>query len=183
MTAQNSFKIREATSDDTSALAALHVTTFNETHGSFNAPTFETRKWQWQKAFQDKDDSWFCFVMEKEDAGLIGFAKGQLYNHINYTEFQGELNKIYLLRKYHKLGLGRRLVCKVANEFIQRGINSMLLFGDANNPSNNFMNKCAVKNCSQKMASSMAVTAGWIYKNLSCIVKMLNHYSLIIKTT
>jgi ribosomal protein S18 acetylase RimI-like enzyme len=39
------------------------------------------------------------------------------------------------------LGLGRQLVCKVANEFIQRGITSMLLFGDANNPSNKFYEK------------------------------------------
>lgn len=30
------------------------------------------------------------------------------------------------------------MLCKVANEFIRRGINSMLLFGDANNPSNRF---------------------------------------------
>ena len=55
-----------------------------------------------------------------------------------HAEFSGELNKIYLLRKYHKLGLGRQLVCNVANEFIKRGINSMLLFGDAINPSNKF---------------------------------------------
>ncbi|MGE5521473.1 MAG: N-acetyltransferase family protein [Candidatus Dadabacteria bacterium] len=135
---QNSFKIREATANDVIALATLHVATFIETHGSFKAPTFETRKWQWQKAFQDDDHSWFCFVIEKEDDGLIGFAKGQLYNQVDHAEFSGELNKIYLLRRYHKLGLGRQLLCKVANEFILRGINSMLLFGDANNPSNKF---------------------------------------------
>jgi L-amino acid N-acyltransferase YncA len=135
---QNSFKIREATADDVPALTALHVATFNETHGSFNAPTIETRIRQWQKIFEDKDDSWFCFVIEKENEGLIGFAKGQSYNHAELSEFSGELNKIYLLRRYHKLGLGRKLICKAANEFIQRGINSMLLFGDANNPSNKF---------------------------------------------
>jgi len=134
----NSFKIREATASDVPALASLHVATFGETHGTFDAPTVETRKWQWQKAFQDKDDSWFCLVIEKKDEGLIGFAKGQSYNHADHAEFSGELNKIYLLRKYHKLGLGRQLVCKVANEFIKRGINSMLLFGDAINPSNKF---------------------------------------------
>jgi ribosomal protein S18 acetylase RimI-like enzyme len=123
------------------ALAALHVTTFNETHGSFNAPTFETRKWQWQKAFESKDDSWFCFLVEKQVDDLIGFAKGQPYRHGDHPDFLGELNKIYLLREYHKLGLGRQLLCKVANEFLQRGVYSMLLFGDANNPSNKFYEK------------------------------------------
>lgn len=135
---QTSFKIREATINDVLALAALHVKTFSETHGEYpNCPTYELREYQWQKAFQEKDDSWFCFVIE-EKAQLIGFAKGQSYNHPVHAEFLGELNKIYLLRAYHHLGLGRQLVCKVANEFIRRGINSMLLFGDANNPSNQF---------------------------------------------
>ena len=135
---QNSFTIRKATIADVPALAALHVTTFNETHGSFNSPTIATRKWQWQNIFRNINDSWFCFVIEKENEGLIGLAKGQLYNHVDHPEFSGELNKIYLLRKYQKLGLGKQIICKVANEFIHRGITSMLLFGDANNSSNKF---------------------------------------------
>lgn len=101
---KNSFYIREATAADVPAMAALHVTTFNETHGSFKAPTFETRKWQWQNAFQEKDDRWFCFVIEEESEGLIGFAKGQPYSHVDHSEFSGELNKIYLLRKLSQNG-------------------------------------------------------------------------------
>ena len=133
------FKIRKATSADVSALAVLHVETFNETHGiSPNGPTYEVRLVQWQQAFQDEGATWFCFVIEDDDGSLIGFAKGQRYNDIDLSEFSGELNKIYLLRKYHKLGLGRQLICSVAHEFLRQGIISMLLFGDANNPSNRF---------------------------------------------
>lgn len=166
---QDSFKIREATAAHIPVLAALHVTPFNETHGSFKTPTYETREWQWQKAFQDKDDSWFCFVSEKESEGLVGFAKGQPYNHADHAEFSGELNKIYLLRRYHKLGLGRQLVCKVANESIKRGINSMLLFGDANNPSNQFYERMGATKYLQRMANLMVVMGGRIYKNLYLI--------------
>lgn len=137
-TAQDPFTIREATIADVQALAELHVITFNETHGSLNGPTMATRQGQWQNLLQNKDNSWFCFVIEKENEGLIGFAKGQRYSHTDHPEFAGELNKIYLLRKFQKLGLGKQIICKVANEFIQRGITSMLLFGDANNPSNKF---------------------------------------------
>lgn len=133
------FIIREAAGKDVSALASLHVDTFKETHGDHpNAPTYHLREYQWQKLFDEKDKSWFCLVIEKEDNSLIGFAKGQPYDHADHSQFAGELNKIYLLRKYQRLGLGKKLVCKVANEFIQRGINSMLLFGEANNPSNKF---------------------------------------------
>ena len=52
--------------------------------------------------------------------------------------FRDNLIKIYLLRKFHKRGLGRELICRVAREFVQRGVHSMLLFGDENNPSNKF---------------------------------------------
>lgn len=142
---QDTYTIREAVSADMPALAALHVTTFNETHGGLNSPTITTRKLQWENIFQHNDESWFCFVIEKQNEGLIGFAKGQSYNHAEHSEFSGELNKIYLLRKYHKLGLGRQLVFKIANEFIKRGINSMLLFGDANNPSNKFYEQIGAK--------------------------------------
>ena len=50
----------------------------------------------------------------------------------------GELNKIYLLREYQRVGLGRRLIGHVARRFLMQGIESMLLFGEARNPSNGF---------------------------------------------
>ncbi len=82
--------------------------------------------------------SWFCFVIENENHELIGFAKGVPYNHNDLSDFSGELNKIYLLRKYQRQGLGRRLIGYVARRFLSQGISSMLLFGDAKNPSNGF---------------------------------------------
>jgi L-amino acid N-acyltransferase YncA len=131
------FKIREATINDVSAIAALHVETFNETHGMHpDGPTYQLREYQWQKAFIEKDETWFCFVIEDENGKLVGFAKGLPYH--DDPEFSGTLNKIYILKRYHKLGLGRQLICKVAREFIHRGIFSMLLFGEATNPSNTF---------------------------------------------
>jgi len=132
----NSFTIREAVYDDLSALAELHVNTFNETHGP--GPRFEVRQWQWDKAFVEKEIDWFCFVVQDETGSLVGFAKGQPYDHSDLPEISGELNKIYILRAYQKLGLGRQLICHVANEFVKRGISSMLLLGDAHNPSNGF---------------------------------------------
>ena len=134
-----SFTIRTATISDVPALAALHVETFHETHGKYpGAPTFELRSYQWQKLFEEADESWFCLVVENEEGHLIGFAKAQPYSHPDQPEFTGELNKIYLLKKYHRKNLGRQLVCSVAKELLRRGINSMLLFGDARYPSNGF---------------------------------------------
>jgi L-amino acid N-acyltransferase YncA len=132
--------IREAIAADVPALARLHVTTFNETHAPVlrNGPTYEVREHQWRQAFQSDDGTWFCFVIEGPTGELIGFAKGQRYAHRDQPDYDGELNKIYLLRAYHRRGLGRRLVGHVARRFLGQGVISMLLFGDARNPSNGF---------------------------------------------
>jgi ribosomal protein S18 acetylase RimI-like enzyme len=130
--------IREATSADVTALARLHVTTFNETHapGLMDGPTYDLREYQWRRAFQSADGRWFCLVIEDANGELIGFAKGQGYAHTDQPDFAGELNKIYVIRKYHRRGLGRRLLGHVARRFLSRGISSMLLFGDARSSSN-----------------------------------------------
>lgn len=134
-----SFEIREATITDVPRLAALHVETFNQTHGvNPNGPKYELRVGQWQQMFEKKDNNWFCLVIENEENRLIGFAKGQTYSHPDQPDYQGELNKIYILKEYQKRGLGQALILKVAEEFMSRGISSMLLFGDAKNPSNGF---------------------------------------------
>ncbi len=56
----------------------------------------------------------------------------------NRTRSGGELNKIYVLQRFHRLGIGQLLLCSVARRFIERGVTSMLLFGEATNPSNGF---------------------------------------------
>lgn len=52
--------------------------------------------------------------------------------------FMGELNKIYVLRECHRHRIGRRLVARIAQRFLEQGVTSMLLFGGARNPSNGF---------------------------------------------
>ena len=132
-----SLTIRDATANDIDALAMLHVKTFNETHTLFGrgGPTFEVRQWQYRQKFAAPDDRWFCLVIERPDGGLVGFAIGEPSDGGDYD---GRLNKIYLLREYQRLGLGSRLVGHVARRFVSQGITSMMLFSEANNPSIGF---------------------------------------------
>jgi ribosomal protein S18 acetylase RimI-like enzyme len=130
------FKIREASADDMSALAALHVATFKEAHGGLGAPSYELREAQWRATFE-RETNWFCYVAEAQDGQLVGFAKGALHDG-GVPGFEGELDKIYVLGDRHRSGIGRALVEHVARRFLARGIGSMLLFGDARNPSNGF---------------------------------------------
>lgn len=134
-----SLVIREATNSDIPALSRLHVTTWNETHGwRPNGPTYELRERQWRDAFSRVDGSWFCLVIERPGGELVGFAKGVRYEQSDLPDFAGELNKIYLLREYQRQGLGRRLVGQAARRFLIQGIRSMVLFGEARNPSCGF---------------------------------------------
>ena len=133
------FQIRDARKEDVPTLARLHVQAFNETHcgGRAEGPPFEVRERQWREAFAMNDGSWFCFVVEDDDRELVGFAKGRPHDG-GVPGFMGELNKIYVLRHFHRQGIGRLLLCHVARRFMERCVSSMLLFGDAANPSNGF---------------------------------------------
>lgn len=134
-----SFIIREATAADVPALARLHVTAWNATYPGFRSrPAYELRERQWRETFATTDGSWFCFVIENQHGELVGFAKGMRYAHPDQPDYSGELNKIYLLPEYQRLGLGRRLIGHTARRFLDQGISTMLLFADAGNPTCRF---------------------------------------------
>lgn len=129
-------RVRELRATDLEALVALHVQAFRETHGWLGAPSRALRERQWRDAFADAA-SWFGYVAETPEGTLVGFATGRAHDG-GVPGFEGELNKIYVLRRWHRHGIGRRLVGQVARRFLERGMTSMLLFGDARSPSNGF---------------------------------------------
>ena len=133
----DSFTFRDATKEDIPELAALHVKTWADTYWTVMfPPTFKVREYQWRKIFsQENDGSWFCILIVDKKNKLVGFAKGKTYKHSDLPEFSGELNKIYLLSNYQRIGLGRKLLGFVARRFLGKGINNMVLFGTAQNPS------------------------------------------------
>lgn len=130
----SSITIREASRDDIPAIARVHVTAWNDTYAPLRVrgPALEVREEQWRQLFARPDSGWFCFVAASSRGEVVGFAKA---NESDNPDYGGELNKIYLLREYQGLGIGRRLVGHVARRFLEQGITSMWLFGDARNPS------------------------------------------------
>jgi ribosomal protein S18 acetylase RimI-like enzyme len=131
-----SFTLREAVPDDLAKLARLHVQAWAETYPMVKKPpTFQIREHQWREQFNVKDGSWFCFVVEDPRGELVGFIKGKTYASTDLPGYGGEINKIYLLSEYQRLGLGRRMVGHVVRRFLTMGITSMVLFGEPSNPS------------------------------------------------
>ncbi len=133
------YRIREAHEPDAQALAALHVETFTESHrgGRPGGPSCELRERQWPEIFRSHDGLRFCFVAEDGTGRLVGFASGAPHDG-GVPGHAGGLDKIYVLQSHQRRGIGRLLLCRVARRFLERGVTSMLLFGDAANPSNAF---------------------------------------------
>lgn len=138
----DSFVIREARAEDIPELATLHVKTWADTYWFVkNPPTYAIREWQWKEQFKETADQWFCYVIFNSRHQMIGFVRGRTRQHERYSEFTGELNKIYLLTEYQRLGLGSRMMGLAARRFLTMGIDKMILFGAAENPSCAFHEK------------------------------------------
>lgn len=131
----DSFTFRDATIDDIPELGKLHAVTWAETYNAKN-PNIQLRQHQWHKAFAEENDgSWFCILVVNKKNELVGFAKGKTYRDKNSSELRGDLNKIYLLGDYQRLGLGKKLFGLVVKRFLIMGVNDMVLFGVPQNPS------------------------------------------------
>ncbi len=128
------YATRDASFADAGPLAALHVQTFRETHGGGPAPA--VRRAQWEQILGTADPADFTILVEEAGA-LVGFARGTLHDG-SVPGYDGRLNKLYVLRRHHRRGLGRLLVCLVADRFLGQGVTSMLLFGEAHSPANGF---------------------------------------------
>jgi len=162
-----SLVIREPAAADIPALAQLHVTTWNATYGGLlmTGPPVAIRESQWREAFATADGSWFCFVVEGRD-GLVGFAKGTR----DADPSAGQLSKIYLLRDYQRVGLGRRLVGHVTRRFIGQGVSTMSSYVDARNPSCAFYEALSAK---WLVEANGAVNQSWyVWRNLPKLAAM-----------
>ena len=131
----DSFTFRDATENDIPQLGELHAITWAQTYRAKN-PNIQLRQYQWHKTFKEENDgSWFCIVVVNNKSELVGFAKGKINKDDKSSQLHGDLNKIYLLDKYQRLGLGKKLFERVVQRFLSKGINDMYLFGVPQNPS------------------------------------------------
>jgi ribosomal protein S18 acetylase RimI-like enzyme len=133
----DSIVFRDAVAADIPALAELHVTTWNATYRTSNGPTIATRTWQWNQIFAKEERRDFVLVLEDRNGRLIGFTWGKP----SAIDGSGELSKIYLRWEYHGLGLGRRMMAETARRFLDRGINSFVLFAELSNPTLGFYDR------------------------------------------
>ena len=153
-----SFIIREARATDIDNLAQLHAITWADTYPHVKEPpTAAIRKWQWEEQFSKNRENWFCLVMENDKADLIGFSKGIKEKH------GGDLSKIYLLKQYHKQGLGKLLLQETVQRFVSMGVHNMWVVAEASNQTCGFYEKMG----GEKKDGTNPLVAVYVWKDLS----------------
>jgi L-amino acid N-acyltransferase YncA len=142
-------RIREATAQDTHAIAEVHVASWRTTYSGIVPDDFlaalsvERREHFWRDTLTNPDSPSVVYVAEDANRRVAGFASGGPPNAADpagssYAAYAGELYAIYLLREEHGCGTGHALVRAVARRLAERGIRSMLVWVLADNPARRF---------------------------------------------
>jgi len=136
--------VREATHNDVSAIARVHVDTWRTTYRGIVPDDFlanlsyEKRENGWHQVLSNAPkDRNFTYVAEDESGQIVGFANGGVERAGNPV-YQGELSAIYILKSHQQKGIGRELVRVVAERLGQMEIHSILVWVLADNPACRF---------------------------------------------
>lgn len=78
-----------------------------------------------------------CVFVAEDEGGIFGFASGRPRERFSrdLTEYEGELQTVYVLPSRKGNGAGGQLVRAVVRHFAERGVNSMLLWAFSENRS------------------------------------------------
>lgn len=131
--------IREANINDAFSIAKVHIDTWRTTYKGIvpdeylNKMDYDQRGKKWQSIISDASKvGKYIFVAEDEVAGIVGFASCGL-DRDGDELYKGELYAIYIFKEYQNKGIGRMLLNRVVNKFIELKINSMIIWALENN--------------------------------------------------
>ncbi len=135
--------IREAEIADAVAIAKVHVDSWRTTYTGIvprdylAALSYGQREQIWRGTLSAPLGLEFVYVAEDTARNVIGFAsRGP--ERSGRKDYKGELFAVYLSDQYQRQGIGSHLVSCVARRLMQQGIQSMLVWVLAVNPSRRF---------------------------------------------
>jgi ribosomal protein S18 acetylase RimI-like enzyme len=109
--------IRAANVEDAAEIANVHINAWREAYkGIFpqdyldDLPlSFKRRMKMWEKIITTKKSSTNVFVAESKASGVVGFCSVEAGQEKGFLNF-GEIKAIYLLEKFQKQGIGKKLL-------------------------------------------------------------------------
>ena len=163
-------EIREAQIADAPAIARVHVDSWRSTYRGIVPDdylaqlSYSQREQYWRRWINAGHEKQFLYVAQDE-GNIVGFALGGPERSRN-SIYDGELYVIYVLEAHQRKGIGRLLVSQVARSLLQQGIESMLVWVLADNPSRRFYERLggepvAEQNISIGGAELKEVAYGW----------------------
>ncbi len=140
------FNIRDATIDDANAIAWVRYNSWQETYRGIvsdvylDAMTLAEGEERWKFILSHPSSQKFITVVTNENEEVVGFVSGGKARD-NETKTEGEIYALYLLRKYHGLGLGKKLFLYGIDELRKLGLQSFAVFVLTKNPTLDFYRK------------------------------------------
>ncbi len=135
--------ISQATPNDASAIAGVHVATWRATYAGIIPHEFlaslstEQRSQFWRERIENPALSACLFVATTPQEGVVGFVAGGP-ERTQDPEYTGEVHAIYVLPSRQGIGLGRRLFRAAARALADAQLRSLLVWVLEANPSRGF---------------------------------------------
>lgn len=141
--------IREARLEDAGSIAQVYIEGWRTTYPGIVPDEYlanmslEAHTKRWQDILSSGDG--YVFVAEDETGKIAGFIWGGDVRDKSDPAFTGELHAIYVLKSYQGHDIGRRLVRTLAKQLLAVGIQSMIVWVLADNPSRRFYGKLGAR--------------------------------------
>ena len=135
--------IKEADIKYIDGISRVHLDSWKSTYKDIlPAELFAKRTYNWQKEkwlnrlFNNDNTNEFMYVALTDDDKVMGFATGSIDDP--NKEHDSILFCLYIDDKYHKCGIGRKLVDKVKSKLKKQGAKDMVLWAYKDNTACNF---------------------------------------------
>lgn len=140
-----SMEFRDAEISDSLAIASIKVATWRSTYkGLFPSKVLEDLNVdeineRWKKILaQHKEDEDKKAVVCEIKGKVVGYATGLELQGDQEKKYDIDLMAIYVLKDFHGMGIGRKLVELIVNYFVKRGLKSMVIWVLKDNPAVKF---------------------------------------------
>jgi ribosomal protein S18 acetylase RimI-like enzyme len=173
--------VREANIADAPAIAVVNVDTWRTAYRKIvpadylASISYEKRETNWQEILSNvKNTGDFVCVAENDSGQIVGFAAGGCERTGKYV-YQGELFALYILERYQRQGIGRKLVRAVATKLAESSFNSLMVWVLGDNSACRFYEFLGGKKVDEQQTSRAGtalkeIAYGWI--DISVLAKI-----------
>lgn len=123
--------IRKATVADAEGVAKVHVDCWRTTYKSIISEklltnlSYEQRTKLWVNNISREENS--VFVVESNDRNIVGFIDGSSVKPGEYQGYAGDITSIYILKEHQGLGIGKKLIKSLFDEFKSLNYHSVIV--------------------------------------------------------